>query len=133
MSKDKDLKNTLSDEQYHVTQEKGTEPAFSGRYHDFYEKGMYSCIVCGSQLFSSDTKFESTEPGLAGWPSFDQALPGAVEYRDDDSLGMHRTEIVCANCDAHLGHVFDAADSKHTGKHFCVNSCAIDFNDNQNN
>lgn len=125
-----ELKNKLTDEQFHVTQEGGTEAPFSGKYYDTTDKGKYNCVVCGAQLFNSDTKIDHAKyehkPGLAGWPSFDEALPGAVEYKEDTSHGMRRTEIVCASCGAHLGHVFDDPEEK-TNKHFCVNSCALNL------
>lgn len=122
MNKD-ELKKKLTAEEYHVTQEKGTEAPFSGKYVDNHEKGMYACKVCGTPLFASDTKFDSG----TGWPSFDQALPGAVAYHDDMTHGMRRTEVTCANCGAHLGHVFDDGPSETTGKRFCMNSCSLDF------
>lgn len=129
MNKD-DLKQQLTDEQYRVTQEGGTEAPFSGEYYATTDKGMYNCVVCGVQLFGSDAKIDhktyEDKRGLAGWPSFDQALPGAVEYKEDMSHGMRRTEIVCANCGAHLGHVFEDPNES-TGKHFCVNSCALNL------
>lgn len=116
----------LTPEEYHVTQEKGTETPFTGEYYLETAKGQYQCKVCGNQLFSSDTKYHSDTPGLAGWPSFDEAIPGAVEYVEDTSMGMHRVEVVCAKCKAHLGHIFDDPEAK-TGKHFCINSCALNL------
>lgn len=121
-----ELKKRLSDEEYRVTQEKGTETPFTGKYYAETAKGKYACKVCGTELFSSDAKYHSDTPGLAGWPSFDQAIPGAVEYVDDMSMGTHRIEVLCAKCKAHLGHIFDDQDAK-TGKHFCINSCALDL------
>lgn len=103
-----------------------TEAPFSGEYYKETAKGKYNCKVCGNELFSSDTKYHSDVPGLAGWPSFDEAIPGAVEYVEDVSMGMSRVEVVCANCKAHLGHIFDDRDAK-TGKHFCINSCALNL------
>ncbi len=125
MNKD-ELKNKLTAEEYAVTQEKGTETPFTNKYYTETAKGTYNCKICGSELFSSDAKYHSDTPGLAGWPSFDQAIPGAVEYVDDTSLGMHRIEVVCAKCKSHLGHIFDDMDAP-TGKHFCVNSCSLDL------
>lgn len=126
--KEEDFKNKLTPEQYHVLREKGTEAPFSGKLLQNRETGMYTCAACGATLFSSDAKFESTAPGLAGWPSFyEVAKGGKVILQDDNSLGMHRTEAVCANCGSHLGHVFEEADDQPTGKHFCINSCALDF------
>ena len=118
-----ELKQKLTEEQFTVTQEKGTEAPFTGAYVHTKDKGMYNCVVCGSQLFASDTKFDSG----TGWPSFDQAIPGAVKEIFDDSHGMHRTEVVCANCGAHLGHVFDDGPQETTGKRFCINSCSLDL------
>lgn len=120
-----DLRERLGEEAFHVTQEKGTEAPFSGEYNDFSEPGRYRCKVCGAQLFGSDAKFASD----SGWPAFEAALPGAVREVADDSHGMRRTEILCASCGAHLGHVFDGGMTKPMpGKrHFCVNSCALGF------
>ncbi|OGH68470.1 MAG: peptide-methionine (R)-S-oxide reductase [Candidatus Magasanikbacteria bacterium RIFCSPHIGHO2_02_FULL_47_14] len=116
-------KDKLTPEQYHVLREKGTEPAFTGKYYDNHDAGMYQCAGCGAQLFSSNTKFDSG----TGWPSFDQALPGAVEFPEDSGYGMRRTEVTCAACGGHLGHVFDDGPRTTTGKRFCINSCALTF------
>jgi peptide-methionine (R)-S-oxide reductase len=118
-----ELKKRLTEEEYKVTQEKGTEAPFSGKYVHTKDKGMYACKVCGSPLFASDTKFDSG----TGWPSFDKALPGAVQYTEDTSHGMTRTEVVCAHCGAHLGHKFDDGPTETTGERLCMNSCALDF------
>lgn len=119
-----DWKNKLDPLTYHVTREKGTEPAFSGKYVDNKEAGKYMCSNCGIELFASDTKFDSG----SGWPSFYKpAAEDNVELKPDDSLGMHRTEVVCKNCGAHLGHLFDDAPDQPTGQRYCINSCALDF------
>lgn len=126
--KKKYLKNkNLNEEQIKVTQLGGTEAPFSGKYLNHSDKGMYNCLVCGSELFPSDAKFETKVPGLMGWPSFEDATPGALEFRPDNSLGMNRTEVLCAKCGAHLGHLFDDKSETKTGKHYCINSCALEF------
>ncbi|OGI61801.1 peptide-methionine (R)-S-oxide reductase [Candidatus Nomurabacteria bacterium RIFCSPHIGHO2_01_FULL_39_9] len=127
---EEELKKELTPEEYHVLCEQGTEAPFSGKYWNTSESGMYQCKVCGQILFPSDAKMDSTKgpAGLRGWPSFDQALPGAVEYRDDNNLGMKRTEVICSKCKSHLGHIFE--DETKTGQHFCINSCALDFQKN---
>ncbi len=113
----------LTPEEYAVTQQKATEAPFSGAYVDEHAHGVYNCKVCGAQLFASGSKFDSG----TGWPSFDQALPGAVRMEADSSHGMTRTEVVCAVCGAHLGHVFDDGPAETTGKRFCINSCSLDL------
>lgn len=123
---EEELREKLTQEEYHVLREKGTEPPHSGDLLYENREGMYQCKVCGNQLFASDTKYETKTPGLVGWPSFDEALPGAIRYLDDHSLGMHRTEIVCAVCGSHLGHVFDDKEAK-IGKHYCLNSTCLLF------
>ena len=125
---DDDWRKQLTPEQYRVLREGGTEAPGSGEYVDMTDDGMYHCAACGQTLFSSDTKFESTLPGLVGWPAFaDLASNDAVVLRDDTSLGMHRTEITCARCGSHLGHLFENDPASATGKHYCVNSCALKF------
>jgi len=114
-------KKKLTPEQYHVLREKGTEPAFTGKWVKNKDNGMYTCASCGSELFSSDTKFESG----TGWPSFYDAKN--VELKEDNSHGMRRVEVVCKKCGGHLGHVFDDAPKTPTGQRFCINSCALDF------
>ena len=110
-----------------VAREKGTEAPFSGKYVKETAAGMYNCAVCGNQLFASDTKFETKIPGLMGWPSFDNALPGAIKLEHDATYGMNRTEVLCANCNSHLGHVFDDDSETKTGKHYCINSVCLDL------
>jgi peptide-methionine (R)-S-oxide reductase len=122
MNKD-ELKAKLSDEEYRVTQEKGTEAPFTGAYWNEHNKGMYACKVCGNELFSSDRKFDSG----TGWPSFDDAIPGATRSLIDTSHGMTRTEVTCANCGAHLGHVFEDGPKETTCKRFCINSASLEM------
>lgn len=122
MKKD-DLKTKLDPMAYDVTQNKATEPAFTGKYVDEHTDGSYHCVVCGQKLFESGTKFDSG----TGWPSFDQSIPGSTKLVDDDTQGMHRTEVVCSNCGAHLGHMFEDGPPKTTGQRFCINSCALDL------
>lgn len=126
MSDEQELRKKLSKEAYRVLKERGTEPPFSGELLYNEEDGIYHCAACGAKLFSSDTKYESTEPGLVGWPSFNNSIKGAVTFKEDTSAGMNRTEVTCANCGSHLGHVFKAGDSS-TGTHYCINSVALDF------
>ncbi len=122
MNKEERLKKLTPDE-FHVTQEKGTETPFQNKYWDNKQPGMYLCKVCGAQLFDSNTKFDSS----TGWPSFDAALPGAVEYIEDTAHGMKRVEVICKNCGAHLGHMFPDGPVETTGKRYCINSCSLDF------
>lgn len=117
-----EIKNKLSDEEYRVMRQKGTEAPFSGKLLHEKRSGMYTCKVCGQALFPSSAKFDSG----TGWPSFDEALPGAVKLTPDDSHGMHRTEVTCANCGSHLGHLFDDGPTS-TGKRYCLNSVCLDL------
>jgi peptide-methionine (R)-S-oxide reductase len=118
---DIDWRNELTPEQYHVLREKGTERAFSGEYWNDHRAGVYRCAACGNDVFESDTKFESG----TGWPSFYQpASPDAVETEDDRSFFMTRTEVTCAACGGHLGHVFPDGP-RPTGLRYCINSAAL--------
>lgn len=117
------LKKRLTPLQYQVTQEKGTEPAFTGTYYSTKDTGMYHCVVCGAELFSSDTKFDSG----SGWPSFSEPTAySKVDLRPDESHGMIRTEVICKQCGAHLGHVFNDGPTS-TGQRYCINSCSLQF------
>ena len=116
-------RETLTPDEYRILREKGTERAFTGEYWNEKRQGMYRCRACGEPLFNSDTKFDSG----TGWPSFfDPADSDAVETRPDNSLFMRRTEVVCARCGGHLGHVFDDGPNP-TGLRYCINSCSLDF------
>lgn len=119
-----ELKQKLTPEQYRITQEKGTEPPFSGALLHNKETGVYTCVVCNTPLFSSDTKFDSG----SGWPSFwDVVEKGNVKLVEDTTHGMHRTEVVCATCGAHLGHVFSDGPQDKTGQRYCINSASLSF------
>ena len=120
-------KKKLTPEQYKVLREKGTEYPGSGKLLHNNDTGGYTCAACGTLLFKSDSKYDSTTPGLIGWPSFaDVANSDAVELREDNDLAMKRTEVICKTCGGHLGHVFDDSSSP-TNQHYCINSCALEF------
>ncbi|MBI2109241.1 MAG: peptide-methionine (R)-S-oxide reductase MsrB [Parcubacteria group bacterium] len=116
--------NELSPELYHIAREKGTEAPFSGKYWDHHEKGMYQCAVCGTELFSSDTKFDSG----TGWPSFSEPMNTEhVILKEDNGHGMRRTEVLCKKCGAHLGHVFPDGPRERGGNRYCINSTCLLF------
>ncbi|KKU91747.1 MAG: Peptide methionine sulfoxide reductase MsrB [Candidatus Jorgensenbacteria bacterium GW2011_GWA1_48_11] len=120
MKKDEELTPEL----YKVARQKGTEAPFTGKYWDNHGKGTYKCAVCGAELFSSETKFDSG----TGWPSFTEPSDSRnVELKEDLSGGLRRTEVVCKNCGAHLGHVFDDGPKEKGGKRFCINSVCLEI------
>ena len=119
-----DWKEKLSPEQYRVMREKETEAPFTGEYLNFHEKGVFTCVACGQELFSSDTKFDSG----TGWPSFTEpANAKNIELKEDSSLGIKRTEVVCKHCGSHLGHLFDDGPKDRGGKRYCINSVCLNF------
>jgi len=118
-----DWKKILTPEQYHILREKGTDRPFAGKYYLAHDNGVYKCAACGNELFTSDMKFDSD----CGWPSFDKEIAGGkIIQQEDRSYGMVRTEILCAKCGSHLGHIFDDGPTL-TGKRYCVNSTSINL------
>lgn len=124
---EEEWKEELTPEQYRVLRAGGTEVPGSGALLHEKREGAYRCMACGNPLFASDAKFDSG----TGWPSFDQALPGAVEHRVDSSHGMERTEVVCAKCGSHLGHLFEDGPRESTGKRYCMNSVCLQFEEGE--
>jgi peptide-methionine (R)-S-oxide reductase len=121
---DKEWQQRLTPEQYRILRQKGTDAPFTGQYVNNHQAGLYTCAACGQPLFSSETKFESG----SGWPSFyDVATQGNVELHDDNSHGMKRLEVTCANCGSHLGHLFDDGPVDQTGQRYCINSTSLNF------
>jgi peptide-methionine (R)-S-oxide reductase len=119
---EQEWKEQLTENEYHILREKGTERPHTGKYNLHFEKGCYTCKGCGTKLFESKNKFDAQ----CGWPSFDEAIPEKISYIEDTSLGRARTEIVCSTCQGHLGHVFDDGPTE-TGLRYCVNSVSIGF------
>jgi peptide-methionine (R)-S-oxide reductase len=124
MNDDEKWRDKLTPEEYYVCRDKGTEPAFSGVYNDNKREGGYRCKCCGELLFRSETKYDSG----SGWPSFDSPTSeGNIRYKEDGSLGMRRTEVMCDNCGCHLGHMFEDGPRETTGQRYCINSASLNF------
>ncbi len=120
---DTEWEKILTPQQFHILRKKGTDLPGTGQYTYHFDKGIYKCAACGAPLFKSDNKYESH----CGWPSFDDAIEGAIIMQPDYSHNMIRTEIICANCGGHLGHIFDDGPQETTGKRYCVNSTSLNF------
>jgi peptide-methionine (R)-S-oxide reductase len=124
---EEEWKQKLTPEQYAVLRQKGTEIPGTGKYLNTNDRGDYTCAACNQVVFKSDTKYESTIPGLIGWPSFSDAADSkSVTLQDDNTLGMHRQEAICSKCGSHLGHLFPD-DSSPNGLHYCINSVSLNF------
>ncbi len=121
--KDEEWEKILTPQQFYILRKKGTDLPGTGKYTYHFEDGIYRCAGCGAPLFYSENKYESN----CGWPSFDNAIEGAIIFQPDYSHNMVRTEIICANCGGHLGHIFDDGPTETTGKRYCVNSTSIEF------
>ena len=123
---EQEWRNELTPEQYEIVRKKGTEAPFTSELNDNKAEGTYKCVACGQPLFSSENKFDSG----SGWPSFDQPMDDEkVETESDNSFMMRRTEVLCSRCDAHLGHVFDDGPADTTGQRYCINGCALEFDE----
>ena len=123
---EEEWRNELTPEQYEIVRKKGTEAPFTSELNDEKGQGTYKCVACGQPLFSSENKFDSG----SGWPSFDQPMDEEkVETEADNSFMMRRTEVLCSRCDAHLGHVFDDGPRETTGQRYCINGCALEFDE----